>query len=83
LNREGTSEFSDRQAPATMEIPADVRSVEIRHTGGGGTLDLKVQNSKGPAMVSLMKSNDYADLFITKTAILWSQNTKTVSQLKR
>ena len=84
LNREGVSEFGDRQAPAMIEISGGVRSVEIRHTDAAGTLELKVQNQNGEsAMTSLTKSNEYADLIITETAVLWSLDHKTVSQLKR
>jgi len=83
LNRPGVSEYADRDTPAVFEVPGGVLSVEIRHTGPAGSIDLKVQNQKGEAATtSLSKSNDFADLIITEKEILWSRDGKNISRLK-
>jgi len=83
LNRGRVSEFIDLQAPTTINIPNDVGSVEIRHTGMTGSLDLRIQNQKGEsAMTSLTGKDQFADLFISEHSVVWLKGPQTVAQLK-
>jgi hypothetical protein len=83
LNRQGVSEFLDLQAPTTINIPSDVGSVEIRHTGITGGLDLRIQNRKGESgIASLTGKDQFATLFISEHSVVWSKDRQTVAQLK-
>jgi hypothetical protein len=83
LNRQRASEFLDLQAPATIHIPNDVGSVEIRHTGTTGSLDLSIQNLKGEsATASLTGKDQFATLFISEHRIVLLKDLQTVAQLK-
>ena len=87
LNREGVSEFHDLQAPTNISIPDQIISVEIRHTGTSGRLDLKIRNQKGEsATTALTEKDQFADLFISEKTLVWSRNmtgrSETVAQLR-
>ena len=83
LNRKGVSEFRDLKTPATLEVPEEVGSVEIRQTDASGRLELEVQNQKGQAAtVSLSAKDEFADLIITDDSLLWSKKHQTVAQLR-
>lgn len=83
LNRKSVSEFLDLQAPTTINIPNDIGSVEIRHTGTTGSFDLKIQNQKGEsATASLTGKDQFATLLINEHSVVWLKDLHTVAQLK-